>query len=98
LPDFAVPSVQQALSPWYPCSGLQGCTAASFFYLPVLLLPEIVYSITPSMRLNMDTMTALQFDFQSGFMFVLGCVYAYLVAWAIIFVRRKRKRGSPQKV
>lgn len=65
--------------------------AASFFYLPVLLLPEIVYSIIPSMRPNMDTMTALQFYFQSGLMFVLGCVYAYLVSCAIIFVRRKMK-------
>jgi hypothetical protein len=37
--------------------------AASFFYLPVLLLPEIVYSIIPSMRLNMDPMTALQLHF-----------------------------------
>ena len=66
--------------------------AASFFYLPVLLLPEIVDSIIPSMRPDMDTMTA--FYFQSGLMFVFGCVYAYLVSCAIIFVRRKRKRDN----
>lgn len=68
--------------------------AASFFYLPVLLLPEIVYSIIPSMRPDMDTMTPLQFYFQSGLAFVLGCGYAYLVSCAIIFVRRRRTRDS----
>ena len=64
--------------------------AASFFYLPVLLLPEIAYSIIPSMRPDMDTMTALQFYFQSGLIFVLVCVYVYLMSCAIVFVRRKR--------
>ena len=64
--------------------------AASFFYLPVLLLPEIAYSINPSMRPDMDTMTAPQFYFQSGLIFVLLCVYAYLISCAIVFVRRKR--------
>lgn len=68
--------------------------AASFFYLPVLLLPEMVYYIIPSMRPDMDTMTALQFYFQSGLMFILGSVYAYLVSCVIIFVRRKRKREN----
>ncbi len=66
----------------------------SFFYLPVLLLPEIVYSIIPSMRPDMDTMTASQFYFQSGLMFVIGCVYAYIVSCAIVFVRRNRKRDN----
>ena len=64
--------------------------AVSLFYLPVLLLPEIVYSINPSMRPDIDTMTASQFNFQIGLMFVLGCVYVYLVSCAIIFVHRKK--------
>ncbi len=64
------------------------------FYLPVLLLPEIVYSIIPSMRPDMDTMTASQLYFQFGLMFVLGCVYAYLMSCALVFVRRKRKKDN----
>ncbi len=64
--------------------------AVSFFYLPILLLPEIVYSIIPSMRPDMDTMIASQFNFQIGLMFALGCVYAYLVSCIIVFVRRRK--------
>ena len=63
--------------------------AVSFFYLPVLLLPEIVYSIIPSMRPDMDTMTASQFNFQIGLM-LLVCAYAYLVSCIIVFVRRRK--------
>jgi hypothetical protein len=63
----------------------------SFFYLPVLLFLEMVYSIIPSVRPDMDTMTASQFYFQFGLMFVLGCVYAYLVSCAIVFVHRRKK-------
>lgn len=65
--------------------------APSVFYLPVLLLPEIVYSIIPSMRPDMDTMTASQLYFQSGLMFALGCVYAYFVSCGIVFVYRRQK-------
>ncbi len=68
--------------------------AAYFFYLPVLLLPEILYIIIPSMRPDMDTMTALQFYFQFGLMFVLGCAYAYFVSCAIVFIRRKKRRHN----
>ncbi|MDD5617436.1 MAG: hypothetical protein PHH85_14695 [Candidatus Methanoperedens sp.] len=63
----------------------------SFFYLPVLLFMEMVYSIIPSVRPDMDTMTASQFYFQFGLMFVLGCVYVYLVSCAIVFVHRRKK-------
>ncbi len=63
----------------------------SVFYLPVLLLHEIVYSIIPSMRPDMDTMTASQFNFQIGLIFVLGCVYAYLVSLILYY------RICPQK-
>ncbi len=64
----------------------------SFFYLPVPLFMEMVYSIIP--RPDMDTMTASQFYFQFGLMFVLGCVYAFVVSCAIVFVHRRKKITS----
>ncbi|NJD54763.1 MAG: hypothetical protein FIB07_18140 [Candidatus Methanoperedens sp.] len=64
--------------------------AVSFFYLPVFFVLEIVYSIISSMRPDMDTMTASQFYFHFGLMFVLGCVYVYLVSSIIVFVHRRK--------
>ena len=64
--------------------------AVSFFYLPVFFVLEIVYSIIPSMRPDMDTMMASQFYFHFGLMFVLGCVYVYLVSSIIVFVHRRK--------
>lgn len=67
--------------------------AVAFFYLPVFFVLEIAYSIISSMRPDMDTMTASQFYFHFGLMFVLGCVYTYLVSALIVFVH-KRKNSS----
>ena len=64
------------------------------FYLPVFFVPEIMYSIIPSMRPDMDTMTASQFNFHFGLMFVLGCVYTYLVSAIIVFVHRRKNSSS----
>jgi len=64
------------------------------FYLPVFFVLEIVYSINPLMRPDMDTMTTSQFNFHFGLMFVLSCAYIYILSCAIIFVRRKRKTGN----
>lgn len=61
------------------------------FYLPVFFVQEIVYSIIPWMRPDMDTMTTSQFNFHFGLMLGLSCIYAYLVSCAIVFVRRKKK-------
>ncbi len=68
--------------------------AVSFFYLPVFFILEIVYSIIPSMRPDMDTMTTSQFYFHFGLMFVLGCVYVYLVSSIIVFVHRRKNSSS----
>lgn len=68
--------------------------AVSFFYLPVFFVLEIVYSIISSMRPDMDTMTASQFYFHFGLMFVLGCVYVYLVSSIIVFVHRRKNSSS----
>ena len=62
-----------------------------FFYLPVLLFMEMLYFIIPSVRPDMDTITASQFYFQFGIMFVVGCVYVFVVSCAIVFVYRKKK-------
>ncbi len=61
----------------------------SFFYLPVLLFMEMVYSIIP--RPDMDTMTASQFYLHFGLMFVLACVYVFVVSSTIVFVLRRKK-------
>ena len=61
----------------------------SFFYLPVILFMEMVYSIIP--RPDMDTMTASKFYLHFGLMFVLACVYVFVVSCAIVFVHRKKK-------
>lgn len=68
--------------------------AALFFYIPVFFILEMVYSIIPSMRPDMDTMMASQFYFHFGLMFVLGCVYAYLVSCIIVFVHRRKYSRS----
>ncbi|VVB50534.1 Uncharacterised protein [uncultured archaeon] len=60
------------------------------FYLPVFFVLEIMYSIFSSMRPDMDTMTTLQFYLHFGLMFVLGCVYVYLVSSIIVFVHRRK--------
>ncbi len=63
----------------------------SFFYLPVFLVMETMYSIIPSIRPDMDTMTASQFSFHFGLIFLISCVYVYFISCIVLFVRRKRR-------
>ena len=64
------------------------------FYLPVFFVLEMVYTIIPLMRPDMDTMTTSQFNFHFGLMFGLSFAYVYLVSCAIVFVRRKSKKDN----